>query len=155
MNALTFKRVSFSLCVAFLKRSTMVTNTQITHHRRDPIQHRDMEGYALLTPNHFLPAPTCGPGRIVKVFRPKCFKWQQIFYQSRNYSIKDKKPASHGCNVSAYSLSRRGFLFKAALIQPLFVHTIRWGDNFRAQWLAGANSDIDNKLSDLWAQIDS
>lgn len=68
----------------------MVTNTQITHHTRDPIQHQDMEGYALLTPNHFLPAPTGGPDRIVKVFRPKYFKWQQVFYESRNYSIKDK-----------------------------------------------------------------
>jgi len=50
---------------------------------------------------------------------------------------------------------QKGFLFKAALIQPLFVHTVRWGDNFQALWLAGANSDIDNKPFDLWAQIDS
>lgn len=42
MNVLTFKRVSLSLCVAFLKGSTMVEKTQITHHMHDPTQHQGL-----------------------------------------------------------------------------------------------------------------
>lgn len=96
----------------------MVANSQITHHMHDPIQHHDMKGYSVLTPNHFLPAPTCGPERIEKVFRTKYFKWQQVFYESRNYSIKDKNLQTMDATYLRTHF-RRGFLFKAALIQPL------------------------------------
>lgn len=77
------------LC-CFPQKQHMVVNTQTTYHMHGPIQHENRKGYLVLTPKHILPAPTYGPERIEVVFRPMYFKWQQVFYESRNYSIRDK-----------------------------------------------------------------